>query len=123
MSILLVLGLGSECAPVLAAEALPPKVDQALRQAAIPRDALSVVVIPLGAGTPKTARLLHQADVSRNPASLMKLVTTSAALALLGPAFTWRTPVAVDGVVRDGVLLGHVYLRGQGDPKSGVEQV
>ncbi len=123
MSILLVLGLGCECAPVLAAEALPPKVDQALRQAAIPRDALSVVVIPLGAGTPKTARLLHQADVSRNPASLMKLVTTSAALDLLGPAFTWRTPVAVDGVVRDGVLQGHVYLRGQGDPKIGVEQV
>jgi D-alanyl-D-alanine carboxypeptidase/D-alanyl-D-alanine-endopeptidase (penicillin-binding protein 4) len=123
MSILLVLGLGCECVPVLAAEALPPKVDQALRQAAIPRDALSVVVIPLGAGTPKTARLLHQADVSRNPASLMKLVTTSAALDLLGPAFTWRTPVAVDGVVRDGVLLGHVYLRGQGDPKIGVEQV
>ena len=123
MSILLVLGLGCECAPVLAAEALPPKVDQALRQAAIPRDALSVVVIPLGAGSPKPARLLHQADVSRNPASLMKLVTTSAALDLLGPAFTWRTPVAVDGVVRDGVLLGHVYLRGQGDPKIGVEQV
>ena len=123
MSILLVLGLGCECAPVLAAEALPPKVDQALRQAAIPRDALSVVVIPLGAGTPKTARLLHQADVSRNPASLMKLVTTSAALDLLGPAFTWRTPVAVDGVVRDGVLQGHVYFRGQGDPKIGVEQV
>ncbi len=123
MSILLVLGLGCECAPVLAAEALPPKVDQALRQAAIPRDALSVVVIPLGAGTHKTARLLHQADVSRNPASLMKLVTTSAALDLLGPAFTWRTPVAVDGVVRDGVLQGHVYFRGQGDPKIGVEQV
>jgi len=123
MSILLVLGLGCECAPVLAAEALPPKVDQALRQAAIPRDALSVVVLPLGAGTPKPARLLYQADVSRNPASLMKLVTTSAALDLLGPAFTWRTPVAVDGVVRDGVLQGHVYLRGQGDPKIGVEQV
>ena len=102
---------------------LPPKVDQALRQAAIPRDALSVVVIPLGAGTPKPARLLHQADVSRNPASLMKLVTTSAALDLLGPAFTWRTPLAVDGVVRDGILQGNVYIRGQGDPKIGVEQV
>jgi len=123
MSMLLVLGLGCECAPVLAAEALPPKVDQALRQAAIPRDALSVVVLPLGAGTPKTARLLYQADVSRNPASLMKLVTTSAALDLLGPAFTWRTPLAVDGVVRDGILQGNVYMRGQGDPKIGVEQV
>ena len=102
---------------------LPAKVEQALRQVAIPSDALSVVVIPLGAGTPKSARLLHQALVSRNPASLMKLVTTSAALDLLGPAFTWRTPVAIDGMVRDGVLQGNVHVRGQGDPKIGVEQV
>jgi D-alanyl-D-alanine carboxypeptidase/D-alanyl-D-alanine-endopeptidase (penicillin-binding protein 4) len=53
----------------------------------------------------------------------MKLVTTSAALDLLGPAFTWRTPVAIDGMVRDGVLQGNVHVRGQGDPKIGVEQV
>jgi len=121
--LLLVCGLAGVFVPVYGADALPPKAEQALRQAAIPRDALSVVVIPLGAGTSKTARLLHQADVQRNPASLMKLVTTSAALDLLGPAYTWRTPVAIDGVVRDGVLQGNVYFRGQGDPKIGVEQV
>jgi D-alanyl-D-alanine carboxypeptidase/D-alanyl-D-alanine-endopeptidase (penicillin-binding protein 4) len=102
---------------------IPAKVDLALRQAALPRDALSVVVIPLGAGAAKPVRLLHQADVQRNPASLMKLVTTSAALDILGPAYTWRTPLAIDGVVRDGVLQGNVYIRGQGDPKIGVEQI
>ena len=108
---------------LLAAQPLPPKVEQALRQAAIPRDALSVLVVPVGAGAAKPARLLHQADVQRNPASLMKLVTTSAALDILGPAYTWRTPLAIDGVVRDGVLQGNAYIRGQGDPKIGVEQI
>ena len=114
-------GLGQGLAH--SSDVLPPKVDQALRQAAIPRDALSVVVLPLGPGAAKPPRLVHQADVQRNPASLMKLVTTVAALDVLGPAFTWRTPVAVDGVVREGVLHGNVYLRGQGDPKIGVEQI
>ena len=109
--------------PVYGADALPPKVEQALRQAAIPRDALSVVVLPVGAGNSKPARLLHQAEMQRNPASLMKLITTSAALDLLGPAYTWRTPLAIEGGVRDGVLQGNVYIRGQGDPKIGVEQV
>ena len=116
-----VLGFGH--LPARAGEALPLKVENALRQAAIPSEALSVVVLPLGAGAPKLARLGHQAQVPRNPASLMKLVTTSAALDLLGPAFSWRTPVGVDGVVRDGVLQGNVYIRGQGDPKIGVEQI
>jgi len=115
------LGLGHGC--LQAAEPLPPKVDLALRQAAIPRDALSVVVMPVGASAAKAPRLLHHADVQRNPASLMKLVTTSAALDLLGPAYTWRTPLAVDGVVREGVLHGNVYIRGQGDPKIGVEHM
>jgi len=115
------LGLGHGC--LQAAKPLPPKVDLALRQASLPRDALSVVVLPVGAGAAKAPRLLHQADVQRNPASLMKLVTTSAALDLLGPAYTWRTPLAMDGVVREGVLQGNVYIRGQGDPKIGVEQI
>ena len=123
LSVFFLFSQGAEFATAFATNALPTKVEQALRQAAIPRDALSVVVIPLGAGNPKPARLLHQADVQRNPASLMKLVATSAALDLLGPAFTWRTPLAVDGVVRDGVLQGNVHIRGQGDPKIGVEQV
>ena len=53
----------------------------------------------------------------------MKLVTTYAALDLLGPAFVWSTPVYVDGPVRDGVLQGNLYLRGQGDPKLVVERL
>ena len=99
---------------------LPPAVQEALKAARLPSDALSVVVSPVRAGSP---RLQYQAGVPRNPASLMKLVTTSAALDLLGTAFTWRTPVYLDGQVRDGVLQGDLYLQGSGDPRFGVEQL
>jgi len=49
--------------------------------------------------------------------------TTTAALDTLGPAFVWRTPVYVDGSVRDGVLHGNVYVRGSGDPRFVVERL
>ncbi|MES2530623.1 MAG: D-alanyl-D-alanine carboxypeptidase/D-alanyl-D-alanine-endopeptidase, partial [Pseudomonadota bacterium] len=43
-------------------------------------------------------------------------------LDLLGPAFTWRTPVFTDGSVRNGVLEGNLYIQGQGDPKLVIER-
>jgi D-alanyl-D-alanine carboxypeptidase/D-alanyl-D-alanine-endopeptidase (penicillin-binding protein 4) len=106
---------------VHAQTSLPPAVEEALQRAQLPRDALSVVVVSVGA--PQAPRLQHQAEVPRNPASLMKLVTTSAALDLLGPAFTWRTPVYLEGQLRGDVWQGQVYLQGSGDPKLGVEQL
>ena len=106
---------------------LPAEVSAALARSKLPREALSVQVLPVEEASrgknPPPPRLSHRADVSVNPASLMKLVTTSAALELLGPSFTWRTPVYVEGVVRDGVLQGNLYLRGQGDPRLGVEKL
>ena len=109
------------------ASELPAEVSAALARSKLPREALSVLVLPVEEetrGKPANApRLSHRADVSVNPASLMKLVTTSAALELLGPSFTWRTPVYVEGAVRDGVLQGNVYVRGQGDPRLGVEKL
>jgi len=109
------------------ASELPAEVSAALARSKLPREALSVLVLPVedeGQGrASKLPRLSHRADVSVNPASLMKLVTTSAALELLGPSFTWRTPVYVEGVVREGVLQGNLYVRGQGDPRLGVEKL
>ena len=58
-----------------------------------------------------------------NPASVMKLVTTFAGLDLLGPAYTWSTPVYLDGTVQDGALRGNVYIRGQGDPALVLERL
>lgn len=107
-------------APDAAASTLPADVRAALRRAQLPAEALSVVVQEVGADD----RLLHwQAERPVNPASLFKLVTTYAALDLLGPAYAWRTPVWLRGPVRDGVLDGDLVIQGRGDPKLVVERV
>ena len=101
---------------------LPPDVESALARARIPREALSVVVADAQGGK-APARLAHRAQASVNPASVMKLVTTYAALDQLGPAYVWNTPVYVQGTVQDGSLRGNVYIQGQGDPKLVVERL
>ena len=97
------------------AQILPPEVDAALQRAKVPRDAVTMLVMDVQGKA--AARLSHRASVPVNPASVMKLVTTYAALDLLGPAFSWSTPVVVEGAVRDGTLFGNLYIKGQGDPK------
>jgi len=103
--------------------ALPPEVEAALARAKLPRESLSVVVTE-AQGTARTQpRLAHRAQVQVNPASVMKLVTTYAALEQLGPAYVWNTPVYVQGTVQDGSLRGNVYIQGQGDPKLVIERL
>jgi serine-type D-Ala-D-Ala carboxypeptidase/endopeptidase (penicillin-binding protein 4) len=97
------------------AQALPPAVVAALQRAQLPPEALAVVVADTRVAGKTWVQ--HRAEVPVNPASVMKLVTTFAALELLGPAHVWRTTVHTDGPVRDGVLQGNLYLKGEGDPK------
>ncbi len=95
--------------------ALPPAVQQALKTAGIPAQAVAVVVRPVES---EKAAVRHRGEAALNPASLMKLVTTTAALELLGPATTWRTEALADALPDgNGVLAGDLYLRGSGDPK------
>ena len=103
--------------------AMPAPVIAALQRAKVPVDALHVVVMEANGSQKTLALLSHQATTSINPASLSKLATTIAALDLLGPAFVWRTPLYIDGPVRDGVLQGNVYVRGIGDPRLVVERL
>jgi D-alanyl-D-alanine carboxypeptidase/D-alanyl-D-alanine-endopeptidase (penicillin-binding protein 4) len=50
------------------------------------------------------------------PASNSKLLTSAAALDILGPDYTYATEVRSEGRVRGGSLHGDLYLRGTGDP-------
>jgi D-alanyl-D-alanine carboxypeptidase/D-alanyl-D-alanine-endopeptidase (penicillin-binding protein 4) len=50
------------------------------------------------------------------PASNLKLLTTAAALQVLGPEYRFRTWLLADGPVSDGVLHGDLVLYGTGDP-------
>ncbi|VVO11396.1 D-alanyl-D-alanine carboxypeptidase/D-alanyl-D-alanine-endopeptidase [Pseudomonas fluorescens] len=117
-SLLLPLALPAHSAPINTA--LSPKVQQALKASKLQNDALSLVMIPLnGPGTPT----IYNADVSVNPASTMKLVTTYAALEMLGPNHQWKTEFYTDGVLSGGILRGNLYLKGGGDPKLNMEKL
>jgi serine-type D-Ala-D-Ala carboxypeptidase/endopeptidase (penicillin-binding protein 4) len=107
--------------PRSATSHLPPTVVKALKAARIPVSAMSVVVAPIDA---RSAPLLSiGANRAINPASVMKLVTTYAAIDMLGPQHTWQTGFYTSSPVQGGVLQGDLYVRGGGDPKWVLERI
>src|SRR5688572_8391587 len=104
--------------PAWAQSTLPASVNQALAAAKIPVGNVAVVVQEVGV---HQEILRANAAAPLNPASVMKLVTTYAALEQLGPAYRWKTEVYAAGTLQDGVLEGDLVLRGGGDPKLDLE--
>src|SRR3954471_1156936 len=92
------------------AQDLPRPVREALRAASVPSSSVSAWGQEVGAPRPRVAA---RAETPMHPASVMKLVTTYAALELLGPAFRWKTEAYLDG--------DNLVLRGTGDPKLNYE--
>ena len=74
---------------------------------------LGVLAIDARDGTVLYAR---NPDDALMPASTFKLLTGSAALDRLGPAFRFRTTAAIDGTLAGGVVHGRLVVRGGGDP-------
>jgi serine-type D-Ala-D-Ala carboxypeptidase/endopeptidase (penicillin-binding protein 4) len=97
---------------------LPGPVAGALARAGIPESAAAFYVHETGASGPLLAL---GADRALNPASTIKLLTTYAALELLGPAYTWPTEAYAAGHLTRGVLAGDLILKGYGDPKLTLE--
>ncbi len=95
-------------------------VEQWLRAAAIPSDQVALVALPVDGGSPL---LVHNAGQPMNPASTMKLLTSYAALSMLGPEYRWRTGAYLRGRIQDGVLDGDLVLKGAGDPKLVIEDL
>ncbi len=63
----------------------------------------------------------YNSNISVVPASTMKIVTTGAALGILGSDFKFTTQISYDGTFDSisGVLKGNVYIVGGGDPSLG----
>lgn len=99
---------------------LPAGVAKALRHHKVPETALSMVVQAVDEPTP---RLSHRIDEPRNPASVIKLVTTWVALDMLGPTHTWATRAYALGPIQGGSLKGDLLLRGGGDPYLLLEEL
>lgn len=53
------------------------------------------------------------------PASVLKLITTGAAIHSFGPDFRFKTDIRHDGFIENGILHGNIYIRGNGDPTIG----
>jgi serine-type D-Ala-D-Ala carboxypeptidase/endopeptidase (penicillin-binding protein 4) len=124
--------LGAAALHSAIAQPLPKEVLQALARAGVPASSISVMVqaLPTLESAKQTASVAaleplikHRADVSVNPASVMKLITTYAALDQLGADFTWKNRVYIDGAVDSGILQGNLIVRGSGDPKLVLERI
>ena len=92
---------------------LPPGVRSSLDLRRAPDSSLSIYVENLDTGEPVLA---WNEDVPRNPASVIKLLTTLVALDILGPAYTWKTEAYLLGKTDGDVLDGDLLLKGYGDP-------
>jgi serine-type D-Ala-D-Ala carboxypeptidase/endopeptidase (penicillin-binding protein 4) len=94
---------------------MPPELAKVWAQSKLPDSSLSLIVKEIDG-----PRLMAMSpDTLRNPASVMKLVTTYAALSQLGPNYVWYTNFMLDAESRvddKGVLSGPLYLRAGGDP-------
>lgn len=91
-----------------------------LQAARLAPQQVGAIALPLD-GPP--ALLAHEASRPLNPASTIKLITTYAGLALLGPDYRWRTEARLRGRLEAGVLHGDLVLRGGGDPKLVIEDL
>ncbi|MCY3003399.1 MAG: D-alanyl-D-alanine carboxypeptidase/D-alanyl-D-alanine-endopeptidase [Planctomycetota bacterium] len=76
--------------------------------------AVALHVREVGAGSASDIAL--GSERLMRPASNLKLVTTAAALALLGPDWQFRTRFDATGPIEAGVLRGDLVVRAGGDP-------
>src|SRR6266446_3679799 len=106
--------------PVTASDAPPaptPLADRLaslLRAPALSPDETGIAVLLLPEGRPIYTR---NADRPLLPASTLKVLTSTAALALLKPEFVYQTRLFADGPIdAAGTLSGNLYIQGSGAP-------
>ena len=93
---------------------LQARIDAILTTSALGGATVGVHVLDLATGATLYDR---NAGLAQNPASNVKLVTTAAALALLGPEHRYVTRVYAERKRLSGHTIdGDLYLRGGGDP-------
>lgn len=95
-------------------QTLAARIDAVLAASNLGAATIGVHVLDLATGATLYSR---NAELAQNPASNVKLVTTAAALALLGPEHRYVTRVyAARRALRGDTVEGDLYLRGGGDP-------
>ncbi|MGA4841594.1 D-alanyl-D-alanine carboxypeptidase/D-alanyl-D-alanine endopeptidase [Streptomyces sp. G45] len=94
---------------------LPEAIDTILGDPRMEGGVASVVVADARSGD---VLYQHRPTGRLMPASNTKMLTSAAALELLGPDHRFTTDVLADGKQTGPVLKGNLYLRGTGDPTT-----
>ncbi len=102
------------------ASELPREIGDALKKSGISQDHVGIYVRDV---SKKNPAISWRADNAMSPASTMKLVTSYAALSILGPAYTWKTEAYIPGKIVNGALDGPLILKGYGDPRFDIERI
>lgn len=103
----------ASCVQSVAADELPQNISNVLQHRNLPEESLSIYVESLDTGEPILA---WNETEPRNPASVMKILTTLVALDVLGPTYRWETKLYILGDVDQGELQGDLLMQGNGDP-------
>jgi serine-type D-Ala-D-Ala carboxypeptidase/endopeptidase (penicillin-binding protein 4) len=100
--------------PVVFPPTLEGQIDAALAQPFLTTAQVGVAAVDLASGETLYGR---NEGTGLNPASNVKLMTTAAALGLLGPAHRYSTRVYHEkDALKGAEIVGDVFLRGGGDP-------
>lgn len=95
------------------------KIDDALKARCLDDDQTSVSVVAMPSG-----KVIYASNTSQPllPASVMKIITTAAALHHLSPEYRFKTQFLHNGTRKNGVIQGDLIIRGGGDPRLSTEQ-
>lgn len=94
-------------------------ITAAIRNSAFNQRSTSIAVADAATGQMLAS---HQADMPLNPASCAKILTSAAAISLLGPKYTLSTGFFADSAPTGGVV-NTLYVTGNGDPSLVTEEL
>ncbi len=92
---------------------IPTEFQQAMERVGKAAGAAGVLVVSLSSGE---VVCQSRAKDTLVPASLMKLLTSYAAMKKLGPSFRFTTKVLAVEAPVEGVISGDIWIKGSGDP-------
>ena len=100
---------------------MPPGLQEVVSATQLPESSFGLHVVPVdGRGQPLISL---NAELPFQLASTTKVVTSLAALDLLGPRYRWRTYAFITAPITDGKLLGDLLIVGGGDASLSTDEL
>ena len=101
--------------------ALPAGIEAQIKKSGISKKDISIYIKEVDAGGRVIASL--NAEKTRTPASVIKVLVTYASVLKLGFDYRWPTQFYTTGSLQKGLLRGDLYVKGFGDPTLGAKDL